>query len=95
MERRYDLIVIAAPTAYVLKQASSIMPSPDVVLCARVGHTRLSDLKKSIEGFRKLDLRVHGIVLWDDDLPQIESLKELLEESSGGEVASAELAGVR
>jgi Mrp family chromosome partitioning ATPase len=79
MERRYDLIVIAAPTAYVLQQATSVMPSPDVVLCARVGHTTLSDLKKSVEGCRRLDLRVHGIVLWDDDVPQIESRKELLE----------------
>lgn len=95
MERRYDLIVIAAPTAYVLRQASSIMPSPDVVLCARVAHTRLSDLKKSIEGFRKLDLRVHGIVLWDDDLPQVDSPKELIESVSRRDVAAAPLAGVR
>jgi Mrp family chromosome partitioning ATPase len=79
MERRYDLIVIAAPTAYVLQQSTSVMPSPDVVLCARVGYTRISDLKKAVDGLRKLDLRVHGIVLWDDDLPQIESTKELLE----------------
>ncbi|HUQ20026.1 MAG TPA: hypothetical protein VM099_10475 [Gemmatimonadaceae bacterium] len=95
MERRYDLIVIAAPTAYVLQQASSIMPSPDVVLCARVAHTRLSDLKKAIDGFRKLDLRVHGIVLWNDDLPHIDSPKELLESVSAREAGSGQLAGVR
>jgi Mrp family chromosome partitioning ATPase len=93
MERRYDLIVIAAPTAYVLQQATSVMPSPDVVLCARVGHTLLSDLKKSVEGCRKLDLRVHGIVLWDDDVPQIESRKELLESMQKRDAAMPAFAG--
>jgi len=73
MERRYDLIVIAAPTAFVLQNATAILPSPDVVLCARIGHTRISDLKKSVDGFRAINLRVHGLVLWDDDLPQIDS----------------------
>jgi Mrp family chromosome partitioning ATPase len=93
MERRYDLIVIAAPTAYVLQQATSVMPSPDVVLCARVGHTSLSDLKKSVEGCRKLDLRVHGIVLWDDDMPQIESRKELLESMQRRDAGTPVFAG--
>ena len=93
MERRYDLIVIAAPTAYVLQQSTAVMPSPDVVLCARVGHTRISDLKKSVDAFRKLDLRVHGIVLWDDDLPQIESGKEILESMQGREAKAPELVG--
>jgi Mrp family chromosome partitioning ATPase len=69
------------------------MPSPDVVLCARVGHTRISDLKKSVEAFRKLDLRVHGIVLWDDDLPQIESGKEILESMQGRDAKAPELVG--
>jgi Mrp family chromosome partitioning ATPase len=95
IERRYDLIVIAAPTAYVMQQATSVMPSPDVVLCARVGHTPLSDLKKSVEGFRKQDLRVHGIVLWNDDVPQIESTKELLESMQRREVGAPAFAGAR
>ena len=93
MERRYDLIVIAAPTAYVLQQSTAVMPSPDVVLCARIGHTRISDLRKSVEGFRRLALRVHGIVLWDDDLPQIESRKEILESTRSRDAKAPELVG--
>jgi Mrp family chromosome partitioning ATPase len=89
MERRYDLIVIAAPTEYVLQQATAIMPSPDVVLCARIGHTSIADLKKSVDGFRQRDLRVHGIVLWDDDLPQIDSREEILESMQGRETGSS------
>ncbi|HLE55671.1 MAG TPA: hypothetical protein VJB15_01170 [Rhodothermia bacterium] len=79
MERRYDLIVIAAPTEYVLQQSPAVMPSPDVVLCARVGHTSVADLKKAVDGFRQRDLRVHGLVLWDDDIPRIDSREEILE----------------
>jgi len=95
MERRYDLIVIAAPTAYVVQQSIAVMPSPDVVLCARIGHTRIADLKKSVEELRGLDLRVHGIVLWDDDLPQIESREELPESMQRREVNSSVLVGAR
>lgn len=93
MERRYDLIVIAAPTAYVLQKSAAVIPSPDVVLCARIGHTRVSDLKKSVAGFRELNLRVHGLVLWNDDLPQIDSREEILESMQRREEASSQLVG--
>ena len=76
MERRYDLIVIAAPTAYVLRGAASILPGPDVVLCARVAHTRIAQLRKTVEQLRALDLRIHGLVLWDDNSPVIEAQDE-------------------
>jgi Mrp family chromosome partitioning ATPase len=76
MERRYDLIVIAAPTAYVLGGSGSIIPGPDVVLCARVAHTRIVHLRETVEQLRALDLRIHGLVLWDDDSPVIEAQEE-------------------
>jgi Mrp family chromosome partitioning ATPase len=93
MERRYDLIVIAAPTSYVLQRTTAVLPSPDVVLCARIGRTRIADLKKSVDGLRELDLRVHGLVLWDDELPQIDSREELLESYERGEPRSSTLVG--
>lgn len=77
MERRYDLIVIAAPTAYVQKGPSSIIPSPDVVLCARIGHTRIARLKESVESLRSLNLRIHGLVLWNDDMPVVDAHDEI------------------
>ena len=76
MKRRYDLVVIAAPIAYLLRTTDSIIPGPDVVLCARVGHTRISRLKYSVEKLRDLDLRIHGLVLWNDDMPVIEAHDE-------------------
>ena len=93
MERRYDLIVIAAPTAFVLQNATAILPSPDVVLCARIGHTRINDLKKSVDGFRAINLRVHGLVLWDDDLPQIDSREATPERTSRREPGLSALVG--
>ena len=93
LERRYDLIVIAAPTGYILEQSTAVIPSPDVVVCARIGHTRISDLRKSVERLRKLDLRVHGIVLWDEDPPQIESRTEKANISADSKRDSAQLVG--
>lgn len=91
MEQRYDLIVIAAPTAYVLQTATAVIPSPDVVLCARIGHTRITDLKKSVQALRDLDLRVHGLVLWDDDLPQIDSRDEAVPSRESGQARRSTL----
>jgi Mrp family chromosome partitioning ATPase len=95
MKRRYDLIVIAAPTAFVLEETRAVMPSPDVVLCARIGRTRVADLKASVDAFREINLRVHGIVLWDDDLPQIDSHEEILERMQGREASASVFAGAR
>jgi Mrp family chromosome partitioning ATPase len=91
MERRYDLVVIAAPAAYILQQSATVLPSPDVVFCARVGRTSIADLKKSVDAFRQRDLRVHGLVLWDDDVPQIDSREEILESTQRREAANSAL----
>jgi len=95
MEKRYDLIVIAAPTAYVQRGRSSIIPGPDVILCARVAHTRIARLKEEVESLRALDLRIHGLVLWDDDTPVIEAHDERNERGAATGSAAFNLAGVR
>ena len=95
MERRYDLIVIAAPTAYVQRGRTSIIPSPDVVLCARVGHTRLARLKEEVETLRDMNLRIHGLVLWNDDLPVIEAHDGEGQPGQATGSGSFNLAGVR
>lgn len=95
MERRYDLIVIAAPTAYLLRGSASVVPGPDVVLCARAGHTRITRLRESVQGLRALDLRIHGLVLWDDDMPVIEANDEPAEPRRVRDDAVSTLAGMR
>ncbi len=95
MERRYDLIVITAPTAYVKRGADSIIPGPDVILCARIGHTKITDLKESVDSLRALDLRIHGLVLWNDGLPLIESQEENGTAGRSNRAEASNLAGVR
>lgn len=95
MERRYDLIVIAAPVSYLRPGESSIIPSPDVVLCARVAHTRIARLKAEVEALRSMDLRIHGLVLWHDDLPVIEAQDEPDDAVPVTRSGNLNLAGVR
>ena len=93
--QKYDLIVIAAPTAYVQRGTSSIIPGPDVVLCARVAHTKVARLRQSVDALRALDHRIHGLVLWDDDMPVIEAQDEPDEPSRRSGRNAQNLAGVR
>jgi Mrp family chromosome partitioning ATPase len=95
MERRYDLIVIAAPTAYVQRGPTSIIPGPDVVLCARVAYTRLARLKDEVQSLRALDLRIHGLVLWNDDMPVIEAHDERGDPGRPTDSGTFNLAGAR
>ena len=70
LEQRYDFIVIAAPTTYV-QAARSLISTPEVILCARLGDTRLTDLSSAAQSLRGAGRFVHGVVLWDDDTPRI------------------------
>ena len=78
LERRYDFIVIAAPTSYVqlassAKESMELLASfaPDVVVCARVGETRFDDLRAEVKSLRGIGRLVHGIVLWDEETPRL------------------------
>ncbi len=95
MEKRYDLIVIAAPTGYLQRSRDSIIPGPDVILCARVAHTKLGRIKEAVESLRVLDLRIQGLVLWNDDMPVIEAQDEHSEPGLSTTSGNFNLAGVR
>ena len=95
MERRYDLIVIASPVAYVQRGPTSIIPSPDIVLCARIAHTRIARIREKVETLRFLDLRIHGLVLWDDDMPVIEAHDEPDESARVSSSGPVNFAGIR
>ena len=71
MGRRYDFIVIAVPASYAMLAANTIIPAPDVILCAQVGVTEIADLRAAVRGLRAAGKVVHGIVLWDDDPPRV------------------------
>ena len=83
MQRRYDFIIIAAPTSYVQRSASSIIPAPDVILCARLAHTTVGALKTAVDSLRGADMRIHGLVLWDAEMPQLETREEMISSGAG------------
>jgi Mrp family chromosome partitioning ATPase len=95
MQRRYDFIIIAAPTSYVQRSASSIIPAPDVILCARIAHATVSGLKSAVDGLRGADMRVHGLVLWDAEMPQLETREEMLGATRQSGAFQPELAAAR
>jgi Mrp family chromosome partitioning ATPase len=95
MQRRYDFIIIAAPTSYVQRSASSIIPAPDVILCARIAHTTVGGLKTAVDTLRGADMRIHGLVLWDAEMPQLETREEMLGSARPPEAFQPELATAR
>lgn len=71
MERRYDFMVIAVPSSYAQLVTNTIIPAPDVIVCAQVGATRIADLRTAVKSLRSAGKVVHGIVLWDDEAPRV------------------------
>ena len=78
LQKRYDFIIIAAPTSYVQRRETSVIPSPEVLLTARVGRTRLTTLKSAAESLRGTDMKIQGIILWDAPFPHLEKKEELV-----------------
>jgi Mrp family chromosome partitioning ATPase len=77
LARRYDLAVIVAPADLPEQGDQSILPSPDVMLCARVAHTTLARLRERSDALRRAGMRLRGLVLWDADLPQVPTRDEI------------------
>jgi Mrp family chromosome partitioning ATPase len=71
MERRYDFIVIVAPSSYAQLTTNTIIPAPDVIVCAQVGVTQIADLRAAVKNLRAAGKLVHGIALWDDEAPRL------------------------
>lgn len=73
---RYEMAVLVASASHAGRGARSLLPSPDVVVCARVNHTLLARLGQTVDQLRSAGERVLGIVLWDDDLPTLPTRDE-------------------
>jgi Mrp family chromosome partitioning ATPase len=71
MGRRYDFIVIAVSASYALLATNTIIPAPDVIVCAQVGVTEVAELRAAVKGLRAAGKVVHGIALWDDEPPRV------------------------
>lgn len=74
---RYDFAVLVADEAHAERGSTSMLPGPDVIIAARVGHTPLAWLAHAVNGLGRAGTRVRGIVLWDTDLPHVPTRDEV------------------
>lgn len=74
----YDFCVIVAPTDAELELLCSLINAPAVVVCAEMGRTSLEELHTSTARIRKVGAQVHGVALWDAELPVIQSRNTLM-----------------
>jgi Mrp family chromosome partitioning ATPase len=64
LTRRYDAIVIVSTPDQLIGGLAAALPIPDVLFCARVGHTPLEQLKQSLDDLDRAGANIRGIVLW-------------------------------
>jgi Mrp family chromosome partitioning ATPase len=74
----YDFCVIVVPTDAALELLCSLIDAPSVVVCAEMGRTSLEELRVSAARVRTVGAQVHGVALWDAELPIIESRNALM-----------------
>lgn len=65
LARHYEAIVVVGDIEIAEAGLPGALPVPDTVICARTGHTRLSELEGAIEAVRRGGGTPSGIVLWD------------------------------
>ena len=75
--RRYDLVVLIVGSQHIRQGDRSILPAPDLVYCARIGHTTLDSLRAGTDALRGAGARIRGLVLWNAEVPLLQS-RELL-----------------
>ncbi len=69
LSRRYDTIVAVLSNEHAVGGLPAEMPTAKLVYCVRLGETRISDLRKAIEGFRLAGVQPLGLVAWGVDSP--------------------------
>jgi len=65
LARHYEAIVVVGDVTTAEAGLPGALPVPDTVICARAGHTRLSDLEAAIAAVQRGGGVPAGIVLWD------------------------------
>ena len=71
LSRHYDAIFVVASPQQVNAGLAAALPVHSVVLCARIGHTRLRDLQRSVSQVREAGGNPVGIVLWEGIVPEV------------------------
>jgi Mrp family chromosome partitioning ATPase len=77
LTRRYDLTVVCVPPTELDRGAHTVLVAPDVIVCARAGHTPVAALSREIARLRGLGARVRGLVVWEGEPPSVPTRAEL------------------
>lgn len=76
--QHYDFCIVVAPGVAVVNQLTSLLDSPVTILCAEVGRTTIAGLRQSAEGIRATGAILHGLTVWDAELPYLPLRSELM-----------------
>jgi Mrp family chromosome partitioning ATPase len=71
LARHYEAIIIVASVAQAAAGLPGALPIPDTIICARVGHTRIADLRLALQSVRTAGGNPLGVVLWDAPSPSL------------------------
>lgn len=82
----YDFCVIVAPTQSSLVLVCSLVDKPVTVLCAEVGRTGLSPLQAAAAQLRESGAVLHGLAVWDAELPHLAPRNELMTKAMAARV---------
>jgi Mrp family chromosome partitioning ATPase len=85
--RRYDLVVLVAASRMVQQADRSILPAPDLIYCARLGETSIASLQAATKALREAGARITGLVLWNAEVPLVQSRELLAARSAAMETA--------
>jgi Mrp family chromosome partitioning ATPase len=77
MARHYEATVIVSSMVQARSGLPGVLPVSDTVLCARVGHTHISELQDALNAVRENGGTPLGIVLWDAPSPKLPSPQRL------------------
>jgi len=77
MARHYEAIVIVATVEQAAAGLPGVLPIPDTIICARVGHTRIADLQAALDAVRGAGGNPLGVVLWDAAAPTLPTPERL------------------
>lgn len=65
LARRYDTIITVISAEHALAGLPASLPSPDLLYCCRVGHTKLRTLREAAVALRRVGGNPIGLVVWD------------------------------
>jgi Mrp family chromosome partitioning ATPase len=79
--QEYDFCIVVAPGAAAVDRLSPLLELPMTIFCAEVGRTTLAMLHQSTSEVRSAGATLHGLALWDSELPSLPTRSELMAKS--------------